>query len=456
MSSINIEIGDFLGFCDLNGLDALTSDHVERLENYVRRCQKAQREGESLVVDAIYDRLIEILRQILPDSDLVRNIWEETDNFDFEEEDELFRKNPMFSIQTVKSFDCKELEDFQKRLPDNVSFDVHLSYKENGFGIRLVYVNGDFYKARTRARASNGRDITAQLRYILGDCLHIDELENFPVCEIRGELVLPFNNFDTARAYNSSIVSPFSAVSSMSRDSASPEEWGLLSFVAYNFIAEDFEFATKDDMYSFIEELGFETPASWVIEDLCKDTFIQDLQDIVADCEEQAEEYDYYTDGLVLELNDRDLFRSMGDNGSNYCYGNIALKVGFWQQNIYMGYVQTILWTKGKTKLSPVAIIADEPDIIQFTDLCDHLYVGSIKEIENFEEMGVVTSAGNRVKRVPLYEPSNMLMLEATKGNPLYFRYGGEAGVIPCFTDGTPLVEGRVQMEFEDYEDISI
>lgn len=452
MSNINIEVGDFLGFCDLNGIDALTSDQVERLESLVERCQKAQNEGESLVADAIYDRLIDILRTVVPDSELVTQIWEESTDFDFQDEDDLFRRNPMYSIQTVKSYDCKELSDFVKRLPEDIEFDAHLSLKENGFGIRLVYLNGDFYKARTRARASNGRDITEQLRYILEtttDCLHIEELEGFPVCEIRGELLLPYSNFDAVRGYNESVISPFSAVSSMSRDSASKEEWGLLRFVAYNLIADDFEFEAKDDMYSFIESLGFEVPASFLIEGLTKETFMDEIEGIVQDCEEAVEEYDYYTDGLVLELNNRDLFRSMGDNGSNYCYGNIALKVGFWQQNIYSGYVQTILWTKGKTKLSPVAIVADEPDIIEFSDLGDHMYIGDIKEIINFDEMGVVTSAGNKVKRVPLYEPSNVLMLDATKGNVLYFRYGGEAGVVPCFPNGVTLTDGRVQQELE-------
>jgi len=447
--NLSIQIGDFLGFCDLNGVDALTSEQVEELEGYVARCQESMNQGEALVVDAIYDRMVEILRQVNPDSELITHIWEESTDFNFDDTDYLFKKYPMYSIQTVKSFDCKELDDFVKRLPDG-SFDVHLSYKENGFGIRLVYSNGELVKARTRARSSNGRDITAQLKVVLGGKTHIEDLEAFDLCEIRGELVLPFENFTLAKEFNPSIVSPFSAVSSMSRDSASEEEWGLLKFVGYTFIADDFHVETKDMMYRFIEELGFETPVSWVIEDLSRDTFMNDLPGIVSDCEDEAEEYDYYTDGLVLELNDRELFRRMGDNGSNYNYGNIALKVGYWRQDVYYGYVQTILWTKGKTKLSPVAIIADEPDIIEFEDYGDHMYIGSIKEVSNLDELGVVTSAGNRVKRVPLYEPANLLMLDATKGNVLYFRYGGEAGVIPCYSNGTPLVEGRLQQEFED------
>ena len=40
---------------------------------------------------------------------------------------------------------------------------------------------------------------------------------------------------------------------------------------------------------------------------------------------------------------------------------------------------------------------------------------------------------------------SNILVLDAFRGYILNFRYGGEAGVVPCFDDGTPLIDGRVQ-----------
>ena len=452
---IVVDIGDFLGFVDLNGTEALTSDKLEDLEMYIKELQTKQSEGESLVSDAIYDRLMDILREKCPDSELAKKIWEDGGE-DIDTTDDVFVANPMYSIQTVKSFDCKELMDFVRRLPDETSFNAHVSFKENGFGIRLVYANGELVKARTRARSSAGRDITPQLQTILGDMVSIPDLEGMDLCEIRGELVLPMYNMETARGYNPDIKSPFTAVSSMSKDSATPEMWGLLRFVAYDFKAEDFSFYTKEEMYTYIEELGFETPSSWLIEDLTKETLLDDLHGIVEDCEQEAEDYDYYTDGLVFEVDDRELFNSLGDNGSNYKYGNIALKVGYWKQDLYSGFVQTIVWMRGTSKLSPVAIIADEPDMIEFEDYGEHLYVGDIKEISNYKDLGVLTAGGNKVRRVPLYEPSNILALDATKGNLLCFRYGGEAGVVPCFPDGTTLIDGRVKQELSDEDELDL
>lgn len=452
--SVKIDIGDFLGFCDLNGLEAITSDQVEKLENWVKQCQDAQNKGDDLVSNAVYDRLMEILREKNPDSPLVTEVWEDGGDSELDDYDALFNKNPMYSIQTIKSLESKEMRDFVSRLPEG-TFDAHVSFKENGFGIRLVYSYGELVKARTRARASQGKDITKQLGTVLGGMVQIDSLEAIPLCEIRGELLVSFENFDKAKQYNPDIKSPFTAVSSMVKESASEEMWELLSFVAYDIICDDLYFGTKTEMYDFLQDdLGFEIPVYWTINDLTADTLIRELEEgIIPDCEAEAEEYEYYTDGLVFEVDDRQLFQSMGDNGSNYRYGNIALKVSFWEQNVYSGFVQTIVWTRGKTKLSPVAIVAEEPDMIEFTDFGEHAYVGDFKEIANMSEMGVLTSGGNRVKRIPLYEPCNLLTLDATAGNLIYFRYGGESGVTPCFPDGTPLVEGRVKQALMDEDE---
>lgn len=458
MNNIILEIGDFLGFCDLNGVEAMQTEHVQKLEEYISMCAEGHNNGDSLVPDAIWDRLMSILRQVNPDSDLCKYIWEDSVE-EYDDTDNIVRKNPMYSIQTVKSYDCDELNDFVSRLPDGYIFDAHVSVKLNGHGIRLKYRNGEFLQARSRARSSAGRDITNQLRCILNETGldFLADCECFDLCEIRGEWVLPFENLDQAKKFNPDIKSAFSGVSSMGRDSATVGEWGLLRFIAYEFIAEGMVFQTKEEEYSFLEDMGFEVPLAWLIEDISKDTFIDDLKSIVTDCENEVKPdadgnngYSYYTDGLVFSINNCSEFKSLGDDGSHYKYGNIALKIGFWKQDMYSGYIQTILWTQGKTKLSPVAIVSENKDDIDFVDYGDHMYVMDKSEVSNYNDLGVVTSSGNRVRRVPLYEPSNMVILDAYKGNILHFRYGGEAGVVPCMEDGTPLIDGRVKQMLVD------
>ena len=464
MNNVSLEIGDFLGFCDLNGVEALDSSQVEQLERIIEECNNSANRGEQLVVDAIYDRLMEILRQVAPESELCKYIWEDS-NEELDENDDsdrLFLANPMYSIRTCKSYNCDEILDFVKRLPDDKEFEAHLSIKENGHGIRVVFKNGELYKARSRARSSAGRDLTHQASIFLEE-LGVDsipDLEGMDYCEVRCEMVLPFSNLEEAKKFNPEIKSAFSAVASMSRDSATDDEIKLLHFVAYSIYSDDLDFVSKEDEYSYLESLGFETPMSWVVGGLTNDTLLEELPSIIADCEEAVKPddngqngYDYYSDGVVFELNDRDLFREMGSDGTKYKYGNIALKVDYWKQDFYTGVVQTILWTKGKSKLSPVAIVSEDADMIRFKDYGDHAYITSIDEIDNPIELGVLTAGGNKVTRVPLYEPNNMLMLQAYKGEVVNFRYGGESGVIPCFPDGTPLVEGKLSQMFNDIED---
>lgn len=460
-NNVVLEIGNFLGFCDLNGVEAIKSEQVQQLEEYISQANEARRSGNELIPDAIWDRLMEILRQVNPESELCKYIWEDTVD-EMDDTDDIVRSNPMFSIQTVKSWDCDEFKNFVKRLPDDVTFEGHLSVKLNGHGIRLKYRNGQFFNARSRARSSAGRDITKQLQCVLENAGIdiISDLADFELCEVRGEWLLPFENLEAARSYNADIKSAFSGVASMGRDSASVEEWSLLRFVAYEFLAPDMKFQSKSEEYEFLQSIGFEIPVYWSLENLSKETLLSDLQDAVKDCETEIKPsdnspgYEYYTDGLVFALDNVEFFRTLGDDGGHYKYGNIALKLGYWEQNIIDGFVQTILWTKGKSKLSPVAIISTGEDDAVFASGVREPYIFDIKSILNWKDIGVITQSGNRVRRVPLYEPSNLVALDAYPGEVLHFRYGGEAGVVPCYADGVPLLDGRIKGALVDEDDL--
>ena len=469
-NNIKLEIEDFLGFVDMNGVDALDSEQVEKLENYIYACNRAMNDLDSapLVVDAVWDKLVSILKQANPDSEVLKEVWsdDEVPVEDFEENDlyKHLREEPMRSINTCKSYDCDELMQFVQRLPEDEEFSLHASVKLNGHGIRVVYCYGLHEDSTSRARNSAGHNLKKQLDVVLAqqNVLNIEDLEELDNVEVRGELVLPFRNLAKAREYNPNIVSAFSGVSSMLRDSATPEEWGLLEFVAYKIIGDGFVFETKEDEYDLLESLGFKTPLSWVIDGITKENILDELPNIIKDCEEVVAPdengengYDYFSDGIVVEVNSREIFNKMGCNGSKYYFGNVAMKVGYWKQDLYSGFVQTILWTRGKQKYSPVAIVADEPNMIIFEDGGLHPYISDIKEINssNWKELGVITAGGNRVRRVPLYEPNNILLLNAYINEVIFFRYGGEAGVVPCFPDGKPLTEGKIKQVLKDEDE---
>lgn len=442
MEKVRLDIQNFLKDVDMSGSEVLTSDQIEKLEGFIDACNKSASASDEvlIVADGVYDRLRDLLYTNKPDSEFL-GLWGE----DVASEEDMLkdinkfqRLEPMCSIDTVKKLeDISDIKDFYNALPyeDGEIFNLHYSCKENGHGIRVVYGGGLLESATSRGRATAGRDITKQLRVILGE--ENDYLVNDPegseidFIEIRGELVLPFENMEKAREFNPNIKTPFTGVSSMLRDSASEEEWGLLRFVAYRCLCDYKDFETKEDEYLFLEEMGFETPLSYVQDHVSKETLVESMLDMMDTFEDDMKEYPYFTDGVVVQVNSYRDFYSMGKSPSGKdCYlGNLALKIGKWKQDLYSGVISRMEWSEGKTKLIPEAII-DE---------------------------GVVTASGNAVRRVPLYNPKNILLLEAYPGNVVFFRYGGEAGVVPCYPDGSPLtgdfVDSRFSEEYDEYDE---
>lgn len=424
--NLTLRIEGMLSFIDMNGESGFDDSKIEELESIILDCNsKMSGTATNAVADSIYDTLYDMLKRVAPESKVLSEIWE--DDGEISEYTDLLVKNPMMSIETAKSYSCKALSNFIARMPEETGY--FASYKINGHGIRVVYKNGELVSATSRARSSAGRDLTHHMRVLLGD--RNDNLAEYDLVELRGELCLPVNKLDDARSFNAGLKSAFSAVSSLIRPSATDEEISLLDFLCYGFIMDGVSFDTREDEFQQIESVGFTTPQYLLIESTNKDELLAVIKDVVAAFEEQYEEFGYFCDGVVFECNDRGLFAELGTEG-NHNNGNIALKVGVWEQVSYSGYVQKILWTRGKTKLSPVAIVADNADMMIEDDS---------GEIVNWDDLGVLTAQGNKVRRVPLYEPKNILILDAYPGEVIYFRYGGEAGVVPCFPDGRLLKE---------------
>ena len=426
MSNLMLRIEDMLSFIDTYGESGFDDSQIEKLEEIILDCNSEMSgTATNAVADSIYDVLYDMLKTVKPTSGILSEIWEE--DGDIVDYTELLNKNPMMSIETAKSLDCKAIIDFMNRMPDETGY--FASYKINGHGIRVVYQNGNLVSATSRARSSAGRDLTGHLKVILGE--YQESLADYDMVELRGELCLPINRLSEAREFNPVIKSAFSAVSSLIKPSATVEEVSLLDFLCYGFIMDGCEFDTREEEFQFISKLGFKVPENMLIESEYKSEFFPMVEAIIQGFEDSYEDFGYFCDGVVLEVNDRKLFNELGTSG-NHNNGNIALKVGLWEQCSYSGYVQKILWTRGKSKLSPVAIVADSPDM---------LIEDEDGDIVNMEELGVLTAQGNKVRRVPLYEPKNLLILDAYPGDVVYFRYGGEAGVVPCFPDGRLLKE---------------
>lgn len=382
------------------------------LEEQITLFNKAANEGEPLVADGVYDICKEYLQRLRPNSPILSAVWTEDEESIDEDLDKFLIAYPMKSIETIKDLSDKAFQTFCNKIPATGAT-LHLSLKENGHAGRVVYANGELKKARSRGRSTNGRDLTMQALRILGN--QKEMLEAFSLCEIRGEFVLPYSNVEEAKQHNPNIVNAFSGVASMIRESAPEEETRLLHFIAYDILVDEEElvFETLAEKFEFLETCGFITPISGTL-DVTRNNIESEIEQALEDLTPDAKDYDYFTDGVVVTINDVQLFKQFGEDEKRPVrLGNLALKVGHWQQNFYNGEVDHISWEPGKTKLTPVAVLQD----------------------------GVLTASGATVVNVPLYAPKYILMLEAYPGNTIHFKFGGESGVIPCTPDGRLITE---------------
>lgn len=415
-----VEIGNLLSQVDLHGVSSLQEDKIEALERYIQDCNEAMNgDGEPLVEDAIYDKLVQLLTQVRSDSPVLQELWSEDDEV-VGSYNKLLEENPMVSILTVKSWNDDAITQFIQRMPETANYLA--SYKINGHGIRVVYNDGNLVEATTRGRSTNGRDITEHVKIILGD--YNEALSEYGLVEIRGELALKLSNLDKAREFTPGLKSAFSAVSSLIKPSATKEEVELLDFLTYGVYIEDYDFSSKEEVFSQLSEWGFETTEYISLEEISKDDLLENMKEVVSALESNYEEFGYFCDGVVFEVSDGDVRSYLEGEGKYHDY-NLALKVDSWSQDIYTGYIKEVTWKRGKFKLNPVAVVVEDLN----------------------SNVGVLTVQGNRVKNIPLYNPKNILILKAYIGSPLSFKYGGEAGVVPCFPDGKLLSEDYVVEE---------
>lgn len=415
-----VGIGSLLHQVDLYGVSSLQEDNIEALESYIQDCNEAMNsDGEPLVEDAIYDRLVQLLTTVRSNSPVLQELWSNDDEV-VGSYNKLLEENPMVSILTVKSWEDEAIKQFIHKMPSTASYLA--SYKINGHGIRVVYKDGYLVEATTRGRSTNGRDITEHVKLILSE--YHEELADYGLVEIRGELALKLSNLEKAREFTPTLKSAFSAVSSLIKPSATEEEVKLLDFLAYGVYIDGFDFSSKEDVFNHLVEWGFTTTDFISLEEINKEDLLENMKEVVNTLEAGYEDFGYFCDGVVFEVSDGDVRSYLEGDGKYHNY-NLALKVDSWSQDIYTGYIKNITWKRGKFKLNPVAVV--------------------VEDLNSNE--GVLTVQGNRVKNVPLYNPKNILVLGAYLGTPLSFKYGGEAGVVPCFPDGKLLSDDYIVEE---------
>ena len=170
----------------------------KELEAYLRLCNQAYVEGNPLIPDEVYDRLVE-------NTQLANEVGH------IEVEQRYTHPYQMYSLQKV--FHGEDTE------PDWFSKHAHImTTKLDGAAVSLTYIDGELHQALTRGDGKQGLDITDKMRFIVPRYIRLEGL-----VQITGELVAP-KTIPNARNYASGALNLKDVEEFKSRD---------LTFIAY-------------------------------------------------------------------------------------------------------------------------------------------------------------------------------------------------------------------------------
>jgi DNA ligase (NAD+) len=279
---------------------------------------------EPTIGDDEYDALLDELRAlegehpelVTADSPTQRVGGRATDRFE-----QVRHLEPMLSLGNARGAD--EFRAWEQRLHNRLrSLDIapgDLRFvaepKIDGIAISLLYENGEFVRGATRGDGVIGEDVTANLRTIKAIPHTID---GAPArVEVRGEIYFPrgaFAELNEQRASEglSTFANPRNATAGTIRQ-LDPEVTASrpLSLWSYGIGGhEGIEFASHSEELEWLSEHGFPVNGDVSAHD--------EVDDVVARClwwEERRESLDFEIDGVVVKVDQRELWRELGVTG---------------------------------------------------------------------------------------------------------------------------------------------
>ena len=156
------------------------------------------------ISDYDFDQLLKQLEQleaehpdlITPDSPTQRVGTDRTEGFA-----QVAHRYPMLSLGNTYSYD--EVREFYERVTKDLGgkpFTIIAELKYDGLSISLTYEQGKLARAVTRGDGQIGDDVTANVRTIRSIPLRLHGMGYPETLEVRGEILLPFIEFDRLNA----------------------------------------------------------------------------------------------------------------------------------------------------------------------------------------------------------------------------------------------------------------
>jgi len=302
--------------------------NLSQIETKLREAREAYYNDEPIMPDAEYDALENVLRSMVPNHPLLKQVGATTSNGAWAKAKHGCPMGSLSKTQTVA--------ETRKWLADARAQSYCVMEKMDGASLALRYENGVFVQALTRGDGEIGEDITrnaARMKFP-------KKIASPYTGWIRGEVMLTKHDFDLHFAGSKNPRN--TANGTMKRHDGSGCEH--LTVFVYEFDAAN---GNKSDSLRLAKMLGFETPVYAVCANSDEvETFYNDY------CGRRGN-LPYEIDGLVVEVNDRDVRDQLGVT-DNRPKGAVAFK---FPHMVLETTIRDVTWQVGKSgRVTPVAI----------------------------------------------------------------------------------------------------
>jgi len=283
------------------------------------------------ISDEAYDKLVEALRLVKPQSSVLRQIGAPG------VAKAVAHKHPMLSLDK-----CYDDEAFMRWREKLVGSFVSMP-KIDGVACALHYKNGHLDLALTRGDGEKGEVVTANAKVIADIPAQIEDLRDL---EIRGEVYMKISRFKKLYANDFANPRNLAAGALKQKEVIKSAQYGL-SFFPYDIRGADL--ATELEKFSFLKQLGFNTP---YIEE-CQS--LDDAHRAYKYWADEREQIDFEIDGVVFRANQVSEQLRLGNTAHHPRYA-IAYKI---QGESAQSELVNVIWQASRSgAITPVAIVS--------------------------------------------------------------------------------------------------
>ncbi|WP_165154918.1 NAD-dependent DNA ligase LigA [Parabacteroides sp. ZJ-118] len=311
--------------------------------------------------------------------------------------EQVVHKYPMLSLGNTYSEE--EVRDFYTRVARDLNepFEIVAELKYDGTSISLTYEGGRLIRAVTRGDGTRGDDVTANVKTIRSVPLRLWG-SGFPAAfEVRGEILLPWAEFDRLNREREEQEEPLfanprnAASGTLKQQSPAVVAARKLDAYFYYLLGEELPAETHYDNLEAARAWGFKIPG--VIR-LCRS--LEEIYDYIAYWDVERKNLPVATDGIVLKVNSLRQQRHLGFTAKSPRWA-IAYK---FQAERAATRLNSVSFQVGRT--------------------------GAVTPVANLEP---VLLAGTTVKRASLHNADIIEGLDLHLGDRVYVEKGGE--IIP-------------------------